>query len=517
MPIFTPPSISPPALILPAPQYGQAPETIVSHGYTYVITGNTLLPPAVIQKAMLPAPTVQDALNKLLKEYRDRGYLLVAIVAKPDGKTVSVNVIQGMITEIHTHNGVRAFFKNVKNRDNLKKHKIIQDNIVASSYAARSGKILHINLSPAPNPGGAILEVSQERQPGYFPVSGGLNFGNYGSRYSSGYVFGGDVIGNLGHGIQLSTNFLKGIPGLRRVSLGSTYYQVGGTASIVTPYGTYGFDISHSHYALGKSTSPLYPDGSTLSYDLTGSQLVYANEATRWNVSEGFHHVKYWENVFSGLYKLSNQRYNYLSVGTDASRGITLGALPGVLAGGVTFNMGISPARGTLVDSDPGAATSHFRYINFNSSYNQGLPRNFNLALTFQGQWSAQTLPAQQQWTLGGFGNMAAWEPGTIVGDSGYVTKLELNSPTLSRLRSKVNLGVFIENGASTYRTAAHGAPPWQSLTDAGLDLTVQLPYQFSARAMAAIPVMRRGFTAAARSNLNVNRMDAFFVVQKGF
>lgn len=516
MPIFTPPITPPPAIILRAPKYGQAPQKIASHGYNYVVTGNTLLSPRIVSDSVIGTKDPQAAISALLKAYRSRGYLLVAITGRADGKTVYVSVIQGMITDVKGRKGVRAFFKDVKDQDNIKKRNIIRDNILASSYASRSGHDLHLNISPAPNPGGAALDLLQERQKHYFPVSGGVNFGNYGSRYSSGYVYGGNIVGNVGHGIQLSTNFTKGLPGLRRISLGSVYYQVGGASSIVTPYGVYGFDINRSHYELGKATKPLLPEGNSLTYDFTGMQLPYASESTRWSINEGFHHVKYLESVY-GFYKLLSQRYNYLSIGSDVSRGVSVANLPGVVAADATFNMGVSPRRGTLVDGRAGLPTSHFRYIDFGSSYNQNLPKNFSVSLSMQGQWSAQTLPSQQQWTLGGFGNMAAWEPGVIVGDSGYVTKAEVYAPELSRLRSKFKLGAFIETGGSTYQTAPHRESPWSSLTDTGADLTIQLPYQFSAHAMAAIPVWRRGFNQAGKHNLAVNRLDAFFVVQKGF
>lgn len=516
MPIFTPPNRPPAAIILPAPKYGTTPETIIGQDRTYIVTGNTLLPPRVVTAALSKAKTPSDAVDALLAAYRHRGYLLVAITARPEGQKLYVSVIQGMITDVQGHRGVRAFFKNAKERENLKKRSLIRDNILASSYAERSGHSLRLNISPASNPGGAVLDLQQTRKDGYFPVSGGVNFGNYGSRYSSGYVYGGSIVGNLGHGIQLSTNFTKGLPGLRRISLGSVYYQVGGGGSIVTPYGIYGFDVSRSHYELGKATKPLSPAGNSLTYEFTGEQLPYASESTRWSINEGFHHAKYLETVYN-YYKLLSQRYNYVSIGTNISRGITLGHLPGVISGGATFNLGISPRVGTLYDGRLGLPTSHFRYIDFNTGYNQGLPKNFSLAFSIQGQWSAQTLPSQQQWTLGGLGNMAAWEPSVVVGDSGYVSKLEIYGPDISRLHSHAKLGAFIETGGVTYRAATHGECPWNSLTDAGVDLTVQLPYQFSAHAMAAFPVWRRGFTEAGKRNLSVNRLDAFFVVQKGF
>jgi hemolysin activation/secretion protein len=422
-----------------------------------------------------------------------------------------------MVTEVHAPPGVRSFFSGVGSRENIKKSDLIRDQILAGSYAARSGNDLRINLSPAPNPQGSTLSIDQSRKKDYFPISGVATFGNYGSRYASGYVVGTQIMGDIGHGIQITADGTKGIPGFRRISLGSTYYQAGAGVSIVTPYGIYAFSANRTHYRLGKATYPLYPDGTVFSYDFTGTQLIFANTGTRFAVNEGVHHVQYRESVFDGYYTLLDQHYNYLSIGTTLSHGITLDGRAGTLNGGVTFNLGISPASGTLFDNVPGVPTSHFRYTVANFSYEQAMPHGTRLSVSLQGQWSPSTLPSQQQWVLGGFGNLAAWEPGTIVGDSGYVGKLQFDSPTLIRFHSSGRLGLFLEDGAASYASPSRGTPPWQSLTDAGVSLNLQLPYKFSAQVMAALPIASRGFYGNAKHNLALNRLNAFFVIQKGF
>jgi len=118
---------------------------------------------------------------------------------------------------------------------------------------------------------------------------------------------------------------------------------------------------------------------------------------------------------------------------------------------------------------------------------------------------------------LGGFGNLTAWEPGAATGDSGYAARLELDAPTLAYAKSALAFGAFGEVGGATFRTPSPGTFPSQTLADIGLSLKIQLPEKFSATAMTALPIKSAGFDKVARNSLKQDRLDAFFVVQKGF
>lgn len=515
-PIFTPPPAVPAIIELRQPAYGAQPVIASSHGYRYTITGNTLLSPATLTKALAAATDPKAALSALLHAYYDRGYVLVGATAQTSGHDVTISIIEGLFTEVNGDD-VSQFFSGLTYRPGIKRATLLRDQVMASAYAARSGHTLNLNIAPAENPGGSTLTVNETPIADYFPLSGNVNFGNYGNRYTSGYVVGTGLTANLTHGVQISGNFMQGLPDLRQESKGSNYYENGIGASIVTPYGIYGANASWTHFRLGDITYPLNPDGNVFSYAITGLQLLYADTATRVSLNESFTRVKYEETVFNGFYTLLKQQYNYLSFGPAVSRNLTLAGQPGSLTASATFNLGISAANGTLVDNQPGVPTSHFRYGDLSFSYQQTLPHQVQATLSGQAQISADTLPSQQQWVLGGLNNLSAWEPGVISGDSGYVTRLEFDAPPLTRLKSSATLGAFIEVGGATLRTPASGSPPWQTLSDAGLTLKLTLPYQFSATAVAAVRVADNGFDAAAHRNLELNKINCLFVVQKVF
>lgn len=362
-----------------------------------------------------------------------------------------------------------------------------------------------------------MLTVEQTPQADYFPISGAVTFGNYGSRYSSDYIAGASASANLTHGVQITGSFQQGLPSLKRSSFGSNYYEGNIGASIITPYGIYGATASWTHYHLGELTYPLNPDGNIFSYQVNGTQLLYADDATRVSVNEAFNRVSYKETGYYGYYTLLDQQYNYLSAGGNINHALTVGGRSGNVNVAVTLNQGISSVSGSFADGVPGVPTSHFRYANTALSYQQGLPYGMQAIFTGQGQISADTLPQQQQWVLGGLGNLSAWEPSAAIGDSGYTTRLEIDAPPLRRFKSSAVFGAFIETGGATYRTPAAGTAPWQTLSDVGLSLKLQLPYQFSGTAMAAVPISRSGYSGTNFAELSRNRINCFFVVQKGF
>lgn len=515
---FTPPPPPSPFIIeFKQPENGAHPTILESHGYHYIVTGNTLLPPKRLIRVILNAATPKKALGDLLKAYQSAGYSLVALTGDVKGRGVTVSVFEGMLMEVNTPKGMGGFFSGLKEEPTLKKSDLERDQILAEAYAKRSGQTVHLNLSPAPNPGSSSLTVSQTPLPNYFPISGNVLFGNIGSRYSSDYIMGSSVSANLTHGVQITGAFQQGLPGLSSTSFGSNYYQGNLGASVVTPFGIYGVSAGWTHYRLGDLTYPLNPDGNIFTLTFSGTQLLYADDSTRVSLTESFNHVSNKETGYYQYYTLLNQKYDYVSFGPSVNHALTLGGLTGNLDFGAIFNQGISSVSGTFADGIPGVPTSHFSYMTASTTYRQSLPHKFKAILSLQGQISNDTLPQQQQWVLGGMGNLSAWVPGAAVGDSGYIGRMEVDAPTFRRLDTSAVFGGFLEMGGAAYRTPAPGTSPWQTLTDVGITLKLQLPYQISATVVAALPIERAGFEGSEVTTLDNNRINAFFVVQKGF
>ncbi len=515
---FTPPPHPPVIHEVRVATADRAPIRVTSHGYLYLVRGNTLLPPEKIRAVLLEADNPNAAVAALNASYHRAGYFLVAIKATLQGKTVPIEIIQGRITEQQSTGAVGSFFSGLKNRDDLRESDLVRRAILADAFAHRNGEQLHVQFGPAPQPGGSSMTLQTMPIKDYFPLSGNLLFGNFGSRYSSRYLTGGSLSYDPGWGTNISINAIQGLSGLDKDSQGSQYTQGQLSVSSITPWGIYGFTSQWTHYRIGQVAFPLNPTGNIFSWSLTGNQLLYANATTRLSVNEAYTHtsnvVKVYQSILPGGYLLTDQRYGYFSLGAQGSRAYTLLDRPGSVSANFTYNQGISAERGTLYADVPGAPTSHFHYFTSNISLTQTLPAGMNLSFTASGQGAFNTLPQNQQWVLGGFGNLSAFYPGVLVGDSGYSARLQLQGPAWQWQGFAVRLNFFTETGGSTYTYLSPRQTPWQSLSDVGGGVALTSPWGTQIQALSAVPVGWNHVTSAQRK---ASRVDFYFVLTQNF
>lgn len=489
-----------------------------SHSYTYTLTGNTLLPEKVLREVLLQAPSPQVAVSLLRERYLKAGYPLVAVRASVNNKDIRIEIVQGRLTKIAASPIYRWFYWGLKDRDTIQTNEITYRSVLATNYASRNGQRLDLSVAPSSQPGGAELYIKQSPLPGYQALTGNVLFGNYGSRYAGRYVTGGSLSYNPGLGLNFSVSATQGLPSLTAASAKSQYTAGSLTASSVTPFGIYSFTGQWTHYRIGQVAYPLNPDGNIFQWTVSGNQLLYANTRMRVSVSEGFSHVgnsvKVYKDVIPGGYPLTTQHYGYWFLGTQFSDAFQLFGNPGSINGGLTYNQGIAPSSGTLNNSIPSYPAGRFHYFVANLSWQQGLPYGMRLSLNAQGQGAFDTLPQQQQWVLGGFGNLSAFYPGILVGDSGYSGRLQLQSPTWTKSGFHVSGNLFAEIGGTQNVYLPPNTPPWQSLSDVGLGLSLQSPWGTSISAISAIPIGWNDVSAEIRK---ADRVDAFFVISQTF
>lgn len=514
--IFQQPTVHPSSLIqLPAPQYGQNPLLVRSHGIRYLITGNTLLEPDVITNIINTSRTPKEALRRLITAYRERGYFLVVARAKVDHNDVHIYVVQGQIIQKDVSSDLAPFYAGLEGQD-LTASQMIRRNILADAYSSRNGMQMNVGFSPSSNPGGTNLSVQQRPNPNFYPLNGSVTFGNYGSRYTSSYISGLNLSLQPGHGILLSGGFNYGISGLSEKSKGSTYYNGTLGFSVITPWGIYGASQQWTHYRLGEVTAPYYFTGNVAITSLTGSQLLFANTTNRISVNEAYTFSDYKETVLDGLYTLSDQNYQYYTFGANVNHQYQLFQRAGNLALAATINHGVSGYHGSFIDS-LGAPSPKFTYLTLQINAMQSLPLGFSLQGSASGQWSNQTMPANNQYVVGGFGNLSAYTPGVIQGDSGYAGRISVQAPSVRLGKFTATGSLFGEDVAVTDHYLSPGQRPWKSLSDIGLGVTLSSPWGTSINAMTAIPVGHNGFSSSELAAVRNSRIDAYFLFTQTF
>ncbi|HTP99293.1 MAG TPA: ShlB/FhaC/HecB family hemolysin secretion/activation protein [Casimicrobiaceae bacterium] len=504
----------PPALVEPA-QRPAEPLAVDSHGYYYVVKGNLVLPASVVRATIEAHATPKEVLDALNVEYKKAGYPFVAIKADVSNKLVALEVISGRITEIDAPDDIRPYYARLLGRGEVTRDDLIEKSALADIYTGRNGTRTTLSFGPAKEVGGTAMTVKEEPVPGAKPWSASLNFGNLGSRYSSRYTWSASGSLRPGAGLEMTAGYTQGIPGLTVDSRGSQYQNaiVGGT--IATPWGVYGASWNGVTYKNGDVSAPLNPEGDIYTAALTGVQLAYADDVSRLAITEGVNYVDNSVLVFDNTYPLTDQRYGYASLGFLYSRSLSLLGQIGSFSLSINALQGLTPRRGTFLPADPGVPDPHFTAVQGSLTYNQSLPYELQFSLSLSGQYADATMPQNNQWVVGGFGNLTAWLPAVLVGDGGLLARATLQSPSWGYEGYTVNANGFAEAGTVVSHYTPVDKPYSRLLADAGVSITGNTPFGTSLSVAYAWPIASRNvdldaINTAARANVYFTLTQSF-------
>lgn len=493
---------------------GTARQELESHGYHYIIVGNQLLTQAEVSGAVESGATPEAAVGALKKAYERKGYFLVALVGKADGKEVWLQVVQGQLTHVDGPRGLTAYFSGLKGNDQIKSSDVVRQSILAQAYDATNGQQPQISFQPAPEVGGSTMQIGQTPLADAHTFGGSLTTGNFGNRYAGHFLAQAQVYAQH-DGITLQLNHSRALTGLDSNTSGAYYSATSANLSAVTPVGSFQFDASTTKYQLGKAFAPLYPIGRIKVFGGSATQMLYADDLSRWTLEEGVHHIHDNETVFNDSYTLRDQKYMVWDLNTDYS--LRFGGLFNQVAslslsGGV--KLGTAGGDSGFTHS-PGSPTPHFQIYTASAGVTQALSKDYSLQFNLSGQSSPDTLPSYEQWVLGGLNNITAYLPGTIVGDRGYLGRLTLQGPQWNVGPVQLRPSVFAEYGASRYSYIPANTATWQSLDDIGASLSFSLPVAHASAILAyAKPLGSRHVAESLRQG---QQAHTFFYLQVGF
>lgn len=502
------------AVVAPAP--ATAPIYVDSHGYRYAVNGNRHLSREAVVAIVEAAPGPQEAIDELRRAYIEAGFFLVALQAGVSNRLVAIEVVHGRITEISASPpALEPYFASLAGREDLTRSPMIRAATMAEIYSARQGMRPRASFAPAAEAGGTKMEVTEEPIEGAAPWSAGLSFGNLGSRYSSRYLAQAAGSWRPGAGLELTASYAQGLPGLTADSAGSRYYSASGGGSIVTPWGLYSATYTSTRYQIGEGASLLTPAGDIGVATFTGTQLLYADETRRWTVNEGFTHTDNNVYVFDESFPLTLQSYDFVSLGTIGNASFAVLGQNASMTAGLTLSRGISPPKGSFLPVAPGVPTTRFTLAQANLNYAQALPAGFSASLSWTGQWSDATLPQNQQWVLGGFGNLSAWLPAVMVGDRGSLLRALAATPSWQWEGVSVAGSAFFEWGLVSTYYPANGVAQNRGASDAGLSLTASYKTGTNLVLAYAWPVSSRNIEISALDKLG--RANLYFSLNQSF
>lgn len=488
------------------------PLVLQSHGYRYTVSGNSLLAEAEVRKALQGAATPEAAIAALRRAYTDKGYFLVAVVAGVRGQDVRVDVTQGRLAHVEGPAELAAYFDGLLGLDTVRNPQVMRRGLLAQADAATNGVQPKISFIPAAEHGASTLHIDTTPLKDSRTASGSVTVGNLGNRYAGHDL--AQVQGQLqGHGYTLQATHTRALTGIDQDSRGAYYAATSATLAKVTPAGWFQLDGSTTRYRLGVAFAPLDPGGTVKAFGAGATQLLYADDARRWTLAEGLHRIHDRETVFDGAYALRDQRYDVLDLGTQGSwRVAGLGGRTASLSLGGGFKLGgLGGSHG--FEPGPGQAEGHFSIYTARAGVDQALGRGYSAQIELSAQTTPDTLPSYEQWVLGGSNALAAWFPGTLVGDQGYLGRVTVQAPAWSLGPLKLRPSLFAEQGAARYHADLAGQG-WQRLADGGASLGLDVP-RLDAHALLAY-ARPLGSSHVPPEQRRRQRAHAFFYLQFG-
>ena len=134
---------------------------VESHGYSYEVVGNTLLDPAVIEARLAAAPDPQAAFATVNQAYQEAGYFLVALRGGLRDRTLTIQVVEGQLTEVVGSEDLAPYFRLLRDRPTLNKDEVLRQGTLAEMYDSRQGQQPKISFEPAEAAGGSRMVITE--------------------------------------------------------------------------------------------------------------------------------------------------------------------------------------------------------------------------------------------------------------------------------------------------------------------------------------------------------------------
>ncbi|RFC44524.1 MAG: Hemolysin activation/secretion protein [Verrucomicrobia bacterium] len=313
-------------------------------------------------------------------------------------------------------------------------------------------------MHPGEEVGTGDLTVFEERGK---LLSGQLGVDNYGNRYTGAY--------RLNTAVNINSPFLMG----DQISLTSSVTDEAlwfGSANYALPLGGMGLranaGFSHTQYELG---SDFKSSNTTGTADIFSAGMSYQwVRSTNANLKLvlGYQHKELHEDVNGNI---TNKRSETVPVSAEFELRDTF-AGAGVTYGSVSFTQGALSLPTDRLAGDFNHTDGAFSKANIDVMRIQSLPLNFTLFGRAGGQLAGDNLDSSEKMSLGGASGVRAFPNGEALGDTGWMTQLELR-----KTLGKYTPYAFVDaGGIQVNQSPTAGQDNTRNLGGAGVGLRYQ-------------------------------------------
>lgn len=411
-----------------------------------IFTGNTIFKTSELEKystdiigKKVTIDDIKAITTKITQLYRSNGYLTSMAFLPPqkiENGILEITVLEGKIGDIKIegNNWVKTSYlkNNILKGNKFQENKIFNVNNLKKSIGDINGTDYL--------KGQIILQKGEKRETTDIilkvkdrpPLGFGINWDNQGR----------DLIGIQRATINLSDYNITGFGDSLSASTSFAANTFGLYTGYNIPLGDKGTELR-----LGYSLSNIKLGGRFDSDDITGNsqgadisliQPLYKNNSLNITTDMSFD-LRHTRTLTHGSrlenYELRVLRNGFNIVNDDHS---------GRWISRAEFSTGL-PILGASDDSRYGVGSGKFFKMNANLIRVQVLPHKMLGIVKLSGQYSPDTLKAVEQMQLGGMYTVRGFDEGTLLGDVGYNTNIELRAP-IPFLPEKISIPYLPEN-----------------------------------------------------------------------
>lgn len=456
MAVDLPPALPPQQIEVQQINQGGAVASTAFKQYRMHVFGKVTISPEALAAIVADQDDLPRALAALNGAFYNAGYPGTQLSYGISGNDIYVLVVLTGITETSVESPFTAYFAGLSGTQPLKDSDLEPRRVLAGMHADRAGLRATTALQPDGH-GGARFEVSSVYEK--HPTELFFEYGNPGNRFVGRYfVDAGFATGSrYGDEVRITTR-----TGIDEFNSDGRYNEQHGQWSRVTPWGVFGIGARNVEYDITETAF----DGKITVGDVYWLYPLYADFNTRWTTQLKVDRTNKKGEAFAIGPLPQNEIYTSVEAAT-ASLG-TFGWMGSRwdLDVAVAVRQGVSdgtlPDTGSVLDYLLVRPAARIKLYGGN---------HWSTALEFSGQFSHDILPEQQQWVLGGIGNLYSQLPGVAIGDEGMLVRSvsELGHYSLFNLSLRPRL--FIESGTAKSNNAAGTL----SLSDAGIELGVRV------------------------------------------
>lgn len=493
--------------------------------YTLHVIGNkSKLGKDEIAEVIVGADSLSNAVRLINAAYYAAGYPGVKLSYALSGRELYILVDFGNVTSVKAPDVLDGYFDDL--RGPLTDAKLEPRRALASIHADRADLVADMALKDGDG-GNDSLVIKKRRKAKPDARGVKIEFGNPGNRYVGRHFIDVDLKGGIPSGDELRAFWRHGVTGINDADDAQDYNEQILGWNRVTPWGLFGVGGRYAYYNQTLASTPV--DGVIYAGELYWMYVPAADFNGRWTVqakvdrssketstrsvtsptptcpgltpaTETCQRELYTSAEIGSYYSFAQYPTDWrLEWATDLSvrQGLTNGA-------GFAFGAAVEQDY-TLIR--PG--------LHFTAKPTGELPfglDTWKFGADLTGQYSSNTLPEQQQFVLGGVGNLLGYLPGAGVGDSGALLRLRAEWQVFEIYDVSLTPRVFVEYGyASLNDNATVGD---QSLADISGEVSLKFLNILEATVSAALPVTDNGVSDA---QLDDSEADFFLKLSATF